>query len=192
MNAALTSFDMRCTSSNDPYLDELRLACGSLCFHPESIAFHGFRLTGVFVFLLPFFCLHVIGNFLQVSCLQSVPLYQPLQHWSEYSFWIAFLFNMTFADTSQLNCLSSAARILICNVGASSPLETFVLQSGKMLNYSNVLGHFKLLVREVKSTPITQFQFKNFNWKNEGVIYVGKSDLCWTKYRMFAFCVLWT
>jgi hypothetical protein len=57
MKAALTSFDMRCSSSNDPYLDELRLACGSLCFHPESIAFHGFRLTGSFVFMIHFsFC----------------------------------------------------------------------------------------------------------------------------------------
>ena len=46
MKAALTSFDLRCASSSEPYLDPLRMACRSLCFHPESIAFHGLRLTG--------------------------------------------------------------------------------------------------------------------------------------------------
>jgi hypothetical protein len=60
MNAALTSFDLRCASSHEPYLDELRLACGSLCFHPESISFHGSRLTGITVFGLHS-AIHFIG-----------------------------------------------------------------------------------------------------------------------------------
>ncbi len=71
MKSALKSFDLSCTASSEAYLGALQPACGSLCFVPESTAFHGFRLTGT-VFSITF-CV----KFLPVIFLVGLMLTEP-------------------------------------------------------------------------------------------------------------------